>query len=158
MTQKLSPSYFRLDFSGFATNIWRVDLPETQSFDDCLDPSFWMHVVDKVAGDNKVNPRGIGDDVVVFKRDAMAKRTYMITGIGAGFIRLIEKTNERVEAPSADVDEASPLQTRWNVGKRGHEVVRIEGNGALVTVLAGPFQTKAEAVAWIEDHLAKMAA
>jgi hypothetical protein len=158
MTQKLSPSFFRLDFSGFATNIWRADLPETQSFEDCLDPTFWMHVVDKVAGENKAMPRGIGDDVVIFKRDAMSKRTFMITGIGAGFMRLTEKTSERVEVTSAEVGEASPLQTRWNVGKRGHEVVRIEGNGALVTVLAGPYQTKAEAVAWIDDHLKRMAA
>jgi hypothetical protein len=158
MTQKLSPSSFRLDFSGFVTNIWRADLPESQSFDDCLDPTFWMHVVDKVAGDNKANLRGIGDDVVIFKRDEMSKRTYMITGIGAGFIRLTEKKSERVEVETAEVSEASPLQTRWNVGKRGHEVVRTEGNGAFVTVLAGPYQTKAEAVAWINDHLAKMAA
>lgn len=157
MTQKLSPAFFRLDLSGFVTNVWRVDLPETQSFDDCLDPTFWMHVVDKVAGNDKVNVRGIGDDIVVFKRDAMAKRSYMISGIGAGFIRLVEKKSERVETASAEVDEASPLKTRWNPGKKGHEVVREEKEGQR-TVLAGPFQTRPEAVAWINDHLTKMAA
>jgi hypothetical protein len=158
MSQKLRPQHFRLDFSGFATNVWRVDLPEDQSFDDCLDPNFWMHVVDKVAGDPKNNPRGVGDDIIVFKRDAMAKRSYMISGIGDGFIKLIERAGERIEAaPAPELKEESPLQTRWNVGKRGHEVVREEAPGQ-VTVLAGPFQTKNEAVEWIGDHLQKMAA
>jgi hypothetical protein len=92
----------------------------------------------------------------VFKRDTMAKRKYMITGIGAGFMRLTEI--ERVEVAQVDsVAEDSPLQTRWNVGKRGHEVVRVEAAGS-VTVLAGPFQTKPQAIDWINDHLAKMAA
>lgn len=156
MSQKLRPAHFRLDISGFATNIWRVDLPEDQSFDDCLDQTFWMHVVDKVAGDKKDNPRGIGDEVSVFKRDAMAKRRYMITGIGAGFIRVVEIERAEIATPT-ELRENSPLQTRWNVGKRGHEVVRNEAAGQ-VTVMAGPFQTKGEAVDWINDHLQKMAA
>lgn len=156
MQQKMRPGFFRLDISGFVTNIWRADLPEDQSFEDCLDPTFWMHVVDKVAGDNKANPRGIGDDLVVFKRDAMEKRRYMISGIGAGFIRLVEVEKAGI-APAPDLKDNSPLKTRWNPGRKGHEVVRTEAGGS-VTVMAGPFQTKPEAVEWINDHLQKMAA
>lgn len=156
MNQKLSPAFFRLDLSGFVSNIWRADLPETQSFDDCLDPTFWMHVVDKVAGENKTNPRGIGDEVSVFKRDTMAKRKYMIVGIGSGFIRLAEI--ERVEVPvGEELSEKSPLKVKWNPGKKGHEVRRVEAEGSY-TVLAGPFQTRTQAIDWINDHLAKMAA
>jgi hypothetical protein len=153
--QKLRPGAFRLDLSGFVTNVWRADLPEDQNFDDCLNPSFWMHVVEKVIVD-KASPRGIGDELVVFKRDAMAKRRYMISGIGDGFMRLVEIERASVASP-LDLRPDSPLQTRWNVGKRGHEVVREDAPGS-VTVMAGPFQSKGEAVDWINDHLQKMAA
>lgn len=156
MKQKLAAAAFRLDMSGFCSNIFRVDLPEHQSFDDCLDPTFWMHVVTKVAGDNKENLRGVGDKIVVFKRDTMSLREYMISGIGEGFIKLIEAA--KYDSPVApELPATSPLQTRWNVGKRGHEVIREEAAG-IVTVMAGPFQTKPEAVGWINDHLKKMAA
>lgn len=156
MSEKLSAAHFRLDLSGFVSNIWRVDLPESQSFEQCSDPRFWLHVSDKVAGENKENPRGIGDKINVFKRDTMEMRSYMISGIGAGFIKLIEA--ERYAGPATEeVAPDSPLTTRWNVGKRGHEVVRQEA-GNLVTVLAGPFQAKGAAVDWINNHLKAMAA
>lgn len=156
MKQKLAAAAFRLDMSGFASNIWRVDLPEHQTFDDCLDPTFWMHVVTKVAGEDKAAFRGVGDKIVAFKRDTMSLREYMISGIGEGFIKLVEAA--KYDSPAApELPASSPLQTRWNVGKRGHEVVRTEAEG-IVTVMAGPYQTKDQAVAWITDHLKKMAA
>lgn len=156
MAEKLSGAHFRLDISGFVSNIWRVDLPESQTFEHCLEPTFWMHVVSNVAGHNKEKPNGVGDKISVFKRDTMEMRSYMIAGIGSGFIKLIEA--ERYAGPaSAEVAPDSPLTTRWNVGKRGHEVIRQEGTG-IVTVLAGPYQSKETAVEWINNHLKAMAA
>lgn len=156
MTEKLSAAHFRLDISGFVSNIWRADLPESQNFDLCLDPTFWLHVAEKVAGQNKEKPNGIGDKINVFKRDTMEQRGYMISGIGAGFVKLIEI--ERFAGPVApELDANSPLTTRWNVGKRAHEVIRTESNN-LATVMAGPFQSKDLAVAWIANHLKAMAA
>lgn len=156
MTEKAVPAFFKLDLSGFVSNQWHYAMPEKQSFDDCANQDFWTHVSDKVAGDNKAAPRGIGDTLVIFKRDAMALRRYMIAGIGAGFIRLVEIERAAV-ADVAPLREDSPLKTRWNPGKKCHEVVRIDGEN-LMSIMATNFQTKAEAMLWLNDHLQKMAA
>lgn len=155
-SRALSPAHFKLDVSGFATNIWRADLPEDQKFEDCAEPRFWTHVAHKIAGDNPNDYRGIGDEIAVFKRDTMERRKYLIAGIGANFIKLAEF--ERAGLPAvSDLPADSPLKTRWNPGKKCHEVVRIE-SGNMVTVMQSGFQDKAGAAGWIENHTKAMAA
>lgn len=154
--QVLSPAHFRLDLSGFATNLWRVDLPEKQTFEDCMQPRFWTHVAFKIAGDRVEDARGIGDEIAVFKRDVMEKRNYLIAGIGAGWIKLVEFQRAGI-ALLPDVAEDSPLKTRWNPGKKCHEVVRVDAPG-VVTVMQGGFQDRNGAVEWIANHTKAMAA
>lgn len=138
--------------ASFKYNRYSADLDETQTIEDALDENFWAHVADKIMGQDKANPRGIGDIIEIRKRDTAFYAEVIIVGIGKGFVKVHPL---RAYAP-ADVAEAdnSPLTTRWNPGRRCHEVIR----KADKTFMHGGFQTKADAVAWIADHVKAMAA
>jgi len=153
---RMASSDFRLDLSGFVSNVWSAQLKESQTFEHCLEPAFWMDVVTKVLGDDKTNTRGLLDKVVARKADTMQVADFIIVGIGPGRMRLVEE-RRFVGAAVPELKADSPLKTRWNPGKKGHEVVRQDGESS-VSVMAGPFQDKGAAVAWINDHMTKMAA
>ena len=106
-------------------------------------PLLWKHILGKIAR---------GDVLEAFKPDTGEYAKFVVTEAGQGFIKLgrIEAfTPAEVAAP-----EDSALTTKWNVGKRAHDVIR-KADGF---VMATNFQTKEGAVAWIADHQKKVAA
>jgi len=121
-------------------------------------PDFWMHNVHRITGggDTPNFNAAVGHKIDVWKADTASGRMYRIVSIGKGFIRLMEI--ERSEAPPVpEMKPSGALKMRWNPGKKGHEVVRQETEGS-VTVLSPAFQTKGEAVEWINKFTEQMAA
>lgn len=136
----------------FKSNTWRAILDETQTLDDAMDPTFWVDQAGAIMGHDVANPGGRGDLIQIWKADTSQFLEVIVTAIGKGFVKVAAL---RAYEPK-DVAEpvTSPLTTKWNVGKRAHDVVRKADN----TVMQGGFQNKDEAVAWIENHIKAMAA
>lgn len=134
----------------YKRNEWRLELDAHFKFDDVMVPQFWANQVDKVRGHNKQGGRG--DILEIWQPSTESYGKFLIVAIGDGYLKL--RPIEAIKAPDVSVPADSPLVTRWNVGKRGHEVIRSDDG----VVMAGPFQIKGDAVSWIEDHLKKMAA
>lgn len=141
---------FKLDLSGFVFNRWSALLEEQQTIEDALDAKFWTDQVGKIMGHDKT--RGRGDIIELRKLSTGLYAELIILEIAVGFVRVgLVRASEPEQVAIA---EDSPLTTRWNVGARSHEVIRVSDKA----VLQGGFQTKASAAAWIADHVAKMAA
>lgn len=141
---------------GIATlkfNRWSAELDESQSIEDALDPIFWAGQAEKIMGHDKMNPRGRGDIIEVRKLDTGLFAELLITEIGKGFVKveLLRKTEQQ----DVQLAEDCPLVPKWIVGRRMYVVVR---RADAMVVNNDGFQTKAGAVAWIDDHLKKLAA
>lgn len=138
--------------ASFRFNRWSAVLREDQTLDDAMSPVFWTNVAPKIMGHDAVNPRGLLDIIEVRKPDTGAYYELIITEIGNGFVKV--SPVKAYEPASVALPEDSPLSTKWNVGKRCHDVIRKADNA----VMRSGFQTKAGAMAWIADHLKAMAA
>ena len=129
---------------------WSAELTEEQTLEQAMKPEFWANQAAKIMGHDPANPLGRGDIIEVRKPDTGLYAELIVRAIGQGYVRC-----EVIRAQEPDVVEApkdSPLKVKWNVGKRMFDVVRDDG-----TIMARDFQTKDAAVAWINDHLGKMA-
>lgn len=136
--------------SEFKRNRWFYELTEAQQPSDLERPEFWSDVVDHIRGHDKT--KGVGDRIEFDKPDTGWAGTARINAIGQGFMKI--GLFEQYHPAVVDVAENSPLLTKWNVGKRCHEVIRASSKD----VVASNFQTKPDAVAWITNHLKDMAA
>lgn len=137
---------------SFKFNRWSCELDETQTLEDALNPSFWSGQVEKIMGHNKTNPRGRGDIIALRQISTGLYVELLVLEVGTGFIK-VEPIRE-FQPKDVTISDTSPLTTRWNVGKRKHEVVRKVDN----QVMAADFQTKQSAADWIADHMKKLAA
>lgn len=138
--------------TSFKFNRWSVELPEEHSLEDALEPSFWVDIAGQVIGHDPANPKGRGDVIEVRKLDTGLYAELIITEVGRGFLKVRQLLRDQPDVP--EVAENSPLIVKWNPGRKCHEVKRA-ADGQL---MQSGFQTKANAIAWIEDHLNKMAA
>lgn len=138
---------------SFKYTVWSYELSENQTQEDALNPRFWVDVVDKVIGQDKTKPQGRGQEIRCWKADTAHLFYLVIVEIGPGFIKTKLVRDGGAEAVK-ELPEASPLTTKWNVGKRMHDVIRkVDGH-----VMASNFQSKQAAADWIADHLKAMAA
>lgn len=144
-TKKFAERNFGL--AEFKRNVWHIVLEEHETFDDATNGSSWANLVSKIVGHDK--SRGPGDRIEVWKPDTGAFGEMIINEIGPGYVRasFIRAYEPKVVEVSADV----PFITRWNPGKKTHEVLRRADN----QVMSGGFQSKDKAVEWIADHMAK---
>ena len=138
--------------ASYKFNRWSAELEEAQSLDDALNANFWAAQADMIMGADKTKPKGRGDIIEVRKADTGLYAELLVTEIGKGFVKV--KLVSRAELEAVDLPEESPLKTRWNVGSKTHDVIRASDN----QVMRGGFQTKASAIAWIEEHSKAMAA
>lgn len=144
--QLMQKNFGRADYRS---NRWRAELPEHQTLDDALDPSFWTSQADELM---RPAHKGRGDIIEIWKPDASQFAELLVVETGKGFVRTVLLRSEKPDDVAAP--EASPLSLKWNIGSRSHDVVR-KADGV---VMRTGFQTKAAAVAWIADHMAKVAA
>jgi hypothetical protein len=138
--------------STFKFNRWSAELTEEQSLEDALKPEFWVDLASQVMGHDPANPKGRGDIIEVRKLDTGLYAELIITEVNKAYLKV--RMQHKDQPAVAEVAEGSPLTTKWNVGKRTHDVIR-KADGQ---VLASGFQAKEKAIEWIEDHLRKMAA
>lgn len=144
-TKKFAERSFGL--AEFQRNVWHITLGEHETFDDALNGPSWSNLVSKIIGHDKT--RGPGDRIEVWKPDTGAFGEMIITEVGPGYVRA--NFIRAYEPKLIEIDEDVPFVTRWNVGKRRHEVLRRADN----QIMQGDFQSKEKAVAWIADHIAK---
>jgi len=146
MTEEIRvPKFKANDFgvASFKRNEWHLTLTEAHTMEHVSNPRLWAELLGKPAR---------GDTVEVFKPDTGEWAKFVITEAAPGFIKLGKTegfTPEAVVEP-----EDSGLETKWNVGKRAFDVIR----SADKFPMSGGFQTKAAAIAWINDHQKKVAA
>lgn len=139
------PKFSARDFgvSSFKRTEWHLTLTEAHQIEHVSNPRLWGDLLGKMKR---------GDTIEVFKPDTGDWAKFVITEAGPGFIKLGKTesyTPEEVTVP----DDAG-LEPKWNVGKRAFDVIRSVDK----FVMQGGFQTKASAVAWINDHQKKVAA
>lgn len=137
---------------GHGYNRWQADLTEEQTLADALEPAFWQDVAAKIMGHDKARPLGLMDIIELRKRDTLDYWELQVVGVGNGYLK-VRAIRESV-SPEVKLPEGSSLKSRWNVGKRSHEVVSLTTQ----QVVAGGFQSPAEAAAWIAEHMKAMAA
>lgn len=136
--------------ASFVFNRWSAVLEEGQGIEDALDPSFWASQSGKIMGHDKA--KGRGDIIEVRKLSTGLYAELLVTEVGAGWIK-VEKL--RMYEPEAiAIPDRSALTTRWNDGKKCHEVVR-KADGY---IMSGGFQSKQTAAKWIDDHTKALAA
>lgn len=145
-SKKFRESNFGL--AEYKRNVWHLKLEENETFDDAMNGPSWSNLVAKIVGHDK--SRGPGDRIEVWKPDTGAFGEMIINEIGAGYVRA--NFIRAYEPKISEIPEGVPFVTRWNVGKRAHDVLRKADN----QVMAGGFQSKDKAIEWINDHMAKM--
>lgn len=138
--------------ASFHYNRWSADLDETQTLDDALLPDFWVGQAEKIMGQDKTNPKGVGDIIEIRKRDTGQFMEVIIRALEKGYVKV--EPLRSYEPKAVAEPESSPLTTKWNPGRKYHEVIRKTDK----IVMRSGFQTKDEAVAWIADHVKAMAA
>lgn len=128
--------------ASYQRNEWHLELQPPHEMADVSDPILWKDIL------GREKP---GDTVEAFKPDSGAWAKFVILESRPGFIRL---GNIEGYTPAEVKEPEGQLAPKWNVGKRSFDVIR-KSDGY---VMAKDFQTKTSAVAWINDHMQKMAA
>lgn len=145
-----SPGYFGAASFGF--NRWTAILEEGQTIEDALKDTFWGHVADKVKGFDKTKPAGKGDIIEVRSFDLADYCELYIVAVSNGALSVRLMRMDKAVEPVA-IAEDSPLDIKWNVGKRAYDVIRKEGR----EVVSSGHQTKQAAAGWIADTLKRAA-
>ena len=130
---------------SFKFRRWSAELSPDQSLEDALVPEFWKLQAEVIRGHDKENPKGRGDIIEVRKPDSGLYAELLVLEVGPGFLRV--KPLKSYEPEAVEAAESSSLTTKWNFGKKMHEVVR-KSDG---TIIASNFQTKDAAVKWISE-------
>lgn len=136
----------------FKRRVYDYELTADQSVEDALEPTFWTDAVAGVMGYDANNPKGRGDIIKLWKPDTSESATLRIIEIGKGYIKT-RLEGRWTEGATKQLPDDARFTTRWNVGRRCHEVVRGDGQ-----VMSGGHQTKDGATEWIAQHLKAMAA
>ena len=126
---------------------WSAELTPDQTFEDALVPEFWKSQAEVIRGHDKANPKGRGDIIEIRKPDTGLYAELLVLEVGPGFLRV--KPLKSFEPEVVKEAEGSSLTTKWNFGKKVHEVIR-KSDG---TVMATNFQTKDAAVKFINDSM-----
>jgi hypothetical protein len=129
---------------SFKFRRWSAELTPDQTLEDALVPNFWKGQAEIVRGHSPTAPKGRGDIIEIRKPDTGLYAELIVVEIGPDFIR-----TQPIKAyiPDDVQDPDGVLVTKWNFGKKMHEVVR-KSDG---TVIKSDFQTKQAAVDWIAE-------
>jgi hypothetical protein len=135
---------------SFKFRRWSAELAPDQSLEDTFEPEFWKTQSIHLAGHDKANPKGRGDIIEVRKPDTGLYAELLVLEVGNGYVRV--QPLKAYQPEEVKEESESPLTTKWNFGKKVHEVVR-KSDGI---VMATGFQTKQSAVAWISNFSNKL--
>ena len=131
-----------------STTAWVVLLPEGYTVADALQPSFWANVARQFEPKFHHFIDILNDERTLFARlyvRAVQENQLIVAQIG-----------ETQRFGPVNVDHLGKLKPKWNVGKRGWDVVR--ASDGMVVQDGTKFGVQEQAQAWIDDHLKKLAA
>lgn len=150
--EKRAQKFLNKDFGvvQFKFNRWSLELAPDQDVESVFDRAAWVNLAPVIMGHDK--SRGRGDIIEIRNLATGLYAEVMVQEIGPGFVKVVPI--RAFEPKAVELPESSPLETRWNVGARAHEVIR----KADKQVMRGGFQTKESAAAWIAEHLQAMKA
>ncbi len=147
--KKLHQKYFQR--TEFAYARMSATLPVDVTFEDCLNPEFWVNIahllqVTPVTGE----PDRSGAIIEVRTADhAFYAELYVRAVHDQGLIVSVLREPKYF---TPEENAAPGFNTRWNVGKRRHEVIRKSDN----KIVAGDFKIKEDALQWINETIAAM--
>ena len=127
---------------------WVVVLPEGYPFEDCLRSAFWAHVA------RYFDRRAHYFITVLNDEHSFYARLY-VRAVQENQLIVDIVDPPKIFGPQA-TEKVGALIPKWNVGKRGYDVVR--ASDGQVVQDGSRFGVKEQALAWINDHLAKIAA
>lgn len=126
-----------------------VTVPEGYTLEDCLTDEFWGNVLHYFKGNDFQQKKPRSGDIIEVRTDdnAWYAELYLL-GVANETLKLkvlnYHNLTQRVE------DEKSSYQLRWNLNKRGFDVIR--KSDRTVVQPAENLPTKDMAVAWIEEY------
>lgn len=135
----------RIQVAGQLNNRWQAYLTEAQTIENALDGPFWTDAAETIKGHD--GKQGRMDIIEVRKADTGQYWELIVDEVGKGYLKVHLLFRDPIVIPQ--VSEGSPLVTKWNVGKNGHEVIRVADR----QLMAGPFPTKQKAMDWIADFM-----
>jgi len=127
---------------------WSLILPEGHTVEDTLRPAYWSSIARFFDGKFHNFIDVLNDEHSLYARlyvRAVQENQMIVTQIG----------ETQIFGPVA-VEIDSALEPRWNVGKRGYDIVR-KADGMVIQD-GSKFGVKEQALAWIADHVKKLAA
>lgn len=161
MPKLLAPS--RLNLEEHATTRLRAVVPNDASWEDVQKPGYWVNVIGRFKGnDSTSDPDRTGSIIFVESEDGMMVAEFyvravlpnglLLTCLGPG---VDLKTGERTayntitkRAWTGRVQiEGGELQARWNVGRKGYDIVRKSDGEVLGS--AEQIRTAEQAQEWI---------
>lgn len=136
---------------------WRcaITLPVGWSIADCLKPEFWQNVGHKFQKQAFTGePEKTGAVIEVRTLDHAFYAELYVRAVRGGVLDVAVLREPVYFGPKAS--EASGFEVRWNVGKRGFDIIRKSDREIVED--AGKFPTKELALKWIESMTGMKAA
>lgn len=134
---------------------WVVVLPEGYTVEDALQPAFWANVARLLERRFHYFIDILNDEHSLYARlyvRAVQENQLIVSQIGK--TQTFGPDTETF-GPSP-INKGGALAAKWNVGKRGYDVVRV-ADGQIVQD-GSKFGVKEQALAWIDNHMKAMAA
>lgn len=143
--KRIKPTNFQT--SEFAFARYSVVLPVGWTLDDVLDPDAWAHVAHKLDR-NKISndPARIGTIIEVRTEDHAFYAELYVRAVRASALDVWPILGPVRLGASQDKPTGN-FDVRWNVGKRGFDIVRTSDK----VVVAQGLPKKEDAYAWIEQ-------
>ena len=131
---------------------WSADLMAGQTLEQALDPTFWASQSERIMGHDALNPRGVGDTIILRQPSTALRADLQVNEVGKGFIKV--DVIRLYDPPIVTVLAEWPLQPRWNEQTKKWDIIRVND----ASLMRQGFQTAQSAAEWIEEHLKAMAA
>ena len=125
-----------------ASATFTVIMPDGFTVEDMLQPMFWSHVA------RKFNPKFHYFIDVLNDEHTIYARLY-VRAVQENQM-IVEQIGETQHFGPTNVAAIGNLQPRWNVGRRGWDIVR--SNDGEVVQEGSKFAVKEQALAWIDEH------
>lgn len=135
-----------LQLAEFAYARYSVELPVGWSLDDVLDPDVWAHVAHKLDRNKSTNePARTGAIIEIRTEDHAFYAELYVRAVREKALD-VQLVSYHVLGPKV-IASNDRFETRWNVGRRGFDIVRLSDKA----VVAQGFPKKEDATAWIEQ-------
>lgn len=132
----------KLKQAEYTRVVFSVSLDQGQSYEDCLEGDFWVHVANKVHVGDRIEVTGAGGEWFA---------ELYVGSVGKGWLKVASmRYVELAQKPEAMAE----YKISWGGPKAKHRVIRVSD----LTVMQDGFNTAEEAKQWVDDLSKKLAA